>query len=175
MSTGVIYTETVVHAAPAEFVADAPYQLAIVALEGGGRLTVRIAGERVEIGDKVELSRDAQRRSRSSLTEASSVKVFLYYIGKARDTHANAMAEEYIKRSARFAKCEMREIHPLRFDPWAKHPSARKILLDPAGKTLDSKKLTALFERDMVFVYRRSRRTAAGVESAGGSTSRYRR
>jgi len=80
------------------------------------------------------------------------VKVFLYYDGKARDAHANAMAEEYIKRSGRFATCEMREIHPARFDPWAKHLSARKILLDPAGKTLDSKKLTALFDRDLVFV-----------------------
>jgi len=80
------------------------------------------------------------------------VKVFLYYVGKARDAHTNAMAEEYIKRSGRFATCEMREIHPARFDPWAKHLSARKILLDPAGKTLDSKKLTALFDRDLVFV-----------------------
>jgi 23S rRNA (pseudouridine1915-N3)-methyltransferase len=80
------------------------------------------------------------------------VKVFLYYVGKARDAHANAMAEEYTKRSGRFATCEMREIHPARFDPWAKHLSARKILLHPAGKTLDSKKLTALFDRDLVFV-----------------------
>jgi 23S rRNA (pseudouridine1915-N3)-methyltransferase len=80
------------------------------------------------------------------------VKIFLYYVGKARDAHANAMAEEYIKRSGRFATCEMREIHPARFDPWAKLPSARKILLDPAGKTLDSKKLTALFDRDLVFI-----------------------
>jgi 23S rRNA (pseudouridine1915-N3)-methyltransferase len=46
----------------------------------------------------------------------------------------------------------MREIRPGRFDPWEKHPTARKILLDPAGKALDSKKLTALFERDLVFV-----------------------
>ncbi len=50
------------------------------------------------------------------------MKVLLYYIGKARDTHANAMAEEYIKRSTRFAKCEMREIHPLRFDPVGEAP-----------------------------------------------------
>jgi uncharacterized OB-fold protein len=56
MSTGVIYTETVVHAAPAEFVADAPYQLAIVSLDSGGRLTARITGDRVKIGDKVELA-----------------------------------------------------------------------------------------------------------------------
>ncbi len=80
------------------------------------------------------------------------MKILLYYIGKARDAHANAMAQEYIKRSGRYATCEMREIHPGRFDPWLKHPSARKLLLDPAGKTLDSKKLTALFDRDLVFV-----------------------
>jgi len=55
VSTGVIYTETVVHAAPAEFVADAPYQMAIVSLDSGGPLTARIKGERVKIGDKVEL------------------------------------------------------------------------------------------------------------------------
>jgi 23S rRNA (pseudouridine1915-N3)-methyltransferase len=54
------------------------------------------------------------------------LKIYLYYIGKARDTHANAMAAEYIKRSGRFATCEMREIQPKRFDPWDKHPSARK-------------------------------------------------
>jgi len=80
------------------------------------------------------------------------LKIFLYYVGKARDTHANAMAEEYIKRSGRFATCEMREIQPKRFDPWAKHPTARKILLDPAGRTMDSAKLTNLFEQDLVFV-----------------------
>ena len=56
MTTGVVYTETVVHAAPAEFVADAPYQLAIIALDSGGRLTARITGDRVKIGDKVELA-----------------------------------------------------------------------------------------------------------------------
>jgi 23S rRNA (pseudouridine1915-N3)-methyltransferase len=80
------------------------------------------------------------------------VKIFLYYIGKARDTHANAMAAEYIKRSERFATCEMREIQPKRFDPWDKHPAARKVLLDPSGRTMDSAKLTKLFEQDLVFV-----------------------
>ena len=86
------------------------------------------------------------------------MKIFLYYIGKARDTHANAMAEEYIKRSTRFAKCEMREIHPRRFDPWAKHPAASKILLDPAGRALDSQAFISVVEKheregkDMVFV-----------------------
>ena len=61
MSSGVVYTETVVHAAPEQFVADAPYQLAIITLDSGGRLTARIAGERVQIGDAVEFveARDA--------------------------------------------------------------------------------------------------------------------
>jgi uncharacterized OB-fold protein len=53
---GVIYTETVVFAPPEQFAADAPYQLAIVTLENGKRLTARILGERVAIGDAVELA-----------------------------------------------------------------------------------------------------------------------
>jgi 23S rRNA (pseudouridine1915-N3)-methyltransferase len=80
------------------------------------------------------------------------LKIFLYYIGKPRDPHANAMAQEYIKRSTRFAKCEMREIDPRRFDPWAKHPSTAKILLDPAGRGLDSAGFSSLLDRDAVFV-----------------------
>ena len=55
---GVIYTETTVFAPPEQFAADAPYQIAIVALEGENRLTVRIAGERVQIGDAVEFVED---------------------------------------------------------------------------------------------------------------------
>jgi uncharacterized OB-fold protein len=57
---GVVYTETVIFAAPEQFVADAPYQLAVVTLDGGGRLTARIAskepGDRVAIGDAVEFA-----------------------------------------------------------------------------------------------------------------------
>jgi len=53
---GVIYTETVVFAPPEQFAADAPYQLVIVALENGKRLTARILGDRVAIGDAVELA-----------------------------------------------------------------------------------------------------------------------
>jgi uncharacterized OB-fold protein len=50
---GVVYTETVVHSATPQFAADAPYQLAIVALDSGRRITVRISGDRAEIGDRV--------------------------------------------------------------------------------------------------------------------------
>jgi len=56
MKTGVVYTETVVHAAPEQFAAEAPYQLAIVTLDEGGRVTARVAGDRVAIGDPVELA-----------------------------------------------------------------------------------------------------------------------
>ena len=51
--TGSVYTETVVHSAPEAFLADVPYQTAIVALDSGGRITGRILGERVSIGDHV--------------------------------------------------------------------------------------------------------------------------
>ena len=52
---GTVYTETVVHSAPEQYVNEAPYQIAIIALEDGTRLTGRIAGERVRIGDAVKL------------------------------------------------------------------------------------------------------------------------
>jgi len=66
------------------------------------------------------------------------MKIHLFYVGKPRDEHANRMADEYVKRIGRYARIEMREIHPGRFDPWKKHPSASKILLDPAGRRMDS-------------------------------------
>jgi uncharacterized OB-fold protein len=74
MRTGTVYTETVVHAAPAALAAEAPYQVAIVELDVAGppmgapalsgvaqavspaiptRLTARIHGARVVIGDRV--------------------------------------------------------------------------------------------------------------------------
>lgn len=53
MKRGSVYTETVVHLAPPAFAADAPYQVAIITLEDGTRLTARIAGQRVVIGDGV--------------------------------------------------------------------------------------------------------------------------
>ena len=56
MSGGTIYTETVVHAAPEKFAAEAPYQLVIVSLEGGGRVTGRVEGARVGIADAVEFA-----------------------------------------------------------------------------------------------------------------------
>jgi len=85
------------------------------------------------------------------------VKIFLYYIGKPKDAHANAMAADYIKRAGHFAPSTMAEIRPERTDPWEKHPTAKKILLDPAGKALESNQFAALIEKaemqghDLVF------------------------
>jgi 23S rRNA (pseudouridine1915-N3)-methyltransferase len=91
------------------------------------------------------------------------VKIFLYFIGKPKDAHANALAQDFLGRAARYAPAEMREIRLReirddRVDLWGKHPSARKIFLDPAGKPLDSAgfaKLVSKAEmegRDLVFL-----------------------
>lgn len=53
---GTVYTETVVYSPPEAYVNDVPYQLAIIQLESGRRLTGRIEGERVQIGDPVNFS-----------------------------------------------------------------------------------------------------------------------
>ena len=85
------------------------------------------------------------------------MKVFLLFIGKPRDSHANAIAADFMKRSGRYAACEMREIAPERFDIFARHPSARKVFLDPAGRSTSSADFTKLVEgaeqagQDLVF------------------------
>lgn len=75
------------------------------------------------------------------------MKLLLYYIGKPRDVHSNAIAAEFLKRSSRFAESEMREIVPGRFDLFARHPSARKVLLDPEGQGYDSKRFVELVRK----------------------------
>lgn len=52
--TATIYTETVVHLAPEAFAADVPYQVVIVTLGDGSRITGRVVGDRVNIDDRVE-------------------------------------------------------------------------------------------------------------------------
>jgi uncharacterized OB-fold protein len=54
--TGVVYTETLIHSAPEAFVSEAPYQLIIVALDNGKRVTGRVSGDRVAIDDPVVLA-----------------------------------------------------------------------------------------------------------------------
>ncbi len=86
------------------------------------------------------------------------MKIWLYFIGKPKDPHANAVAADFTARSARYCGMEMREIRPDRVDLWAKHPTARKVLLDPAGKGMDSAAFASLIGkaemegRDLVFL-----------------------
>jgi uncharacterized OB-fold protein len=53
LGSGTVYTETVVWSPPEAYVNDVPYQLAIVQLESGRRITGRIDGDRAQIGDRV--------------------------------------------------------------------------------------------------------------------------
>ncbi len=86
------------------------------------------------------------------------MKIFLYFIGKPKDAHTNAIAQDFLGRAARYAPVEMREIRPERVDLWGRHPSARKIFLDPAGKPMDSTAFANLVSkaemegRDLVFL-----------------------
>jgi 23S rRNA (pseudouridine1915-N3)-methyltransferase len=86
------------------------------------------------------------------------VKIYLYFIGKPKDPHANAVAEDFLGRAARYCAASMWEIRPDRADLWAKHPTARKIFLDPAGKPMDSPAFAQLVARaemegrDLVFL-----------------------
>jgi len=85
------------------------------------------------------------------------VKVFVYFVGKPKDAHANAIAADYVKRISRFTPCQMTEIRVDRTDLWAKHPTAKKILMDPAGVALDSDGFAQIFSKaemsghDLVF------------------------
>ena len=86
------------------------------------------------------------------------MRVYLYYAGKRRDRAAHALAEEFILRAGRFARCEMRPFDQARTALWEKHPTARKILLDPTGRSMDSAAFARWMARaeqdarDLVFV-----------------------
>ena len=86
------------------------------------------------------------------------MKLFVYYIGRPKDTHFNALAEDYLGRIARYTTARMSEVRVERTDIWAKHPTARKIFLDPAGQPLDSAGFAALVRkaeleaRDLLFL-----------------------
>jgi 23S rRNA (pseudouridine1915-N3)-methyltransferase len=86
------------------------------------------------------------------------MRIYVYFMGKPRDAHANAMEAEYLKRTSRYVKCESREADPKRFDPFSKHSSASVVALDPAGKPMDSPAFAAQLAqlemegRDLVFL-----------------------
>jgi 23S rRNA (pseudouridine1915-N3)-methyltransferase len=87
------------------------------------------------------------------------VKIYVYFIGKPKDPNVNAVATDFLERAARFcAGVESREIRADRADLWERHPTARKIFLDPAGKAMDSSRFAAYFGkaelegRDLMFL-----------------------
>lgn len=86
------------------------------------------------------------------------MRLDLLYIGKARDEHSNAIATEFLKRTGRWATVAMREIQPERYDLFARHSSAYKVFLDPAGKAWDSARFIRFVSeseqlgRDVVFL-----------------------
>jgi uncharacterized OB-fold protein len=54
MRSGTIYTETIIYSAAEAFASEVPFQTAIVTLDDArGRLTARITGDHVSIGDRV--------------------------------------------------------------------------------------------------------------------------
>ncbi len=86
------------------------------------------------------------------------MKLFLYYIGRPRDAHANAIAADYLARIAHYASAQSLEVRPDKSDLFAKHPAARKIFLDPLGRSMDSQAFSELIGRaemtgqEMVFL-----------------------
>jgi len=86
------------------------------------------------------------------------VRIFLYYAGRPRDRHANAIAEEFVKRSRRWVPIQMRQVDLRRAEAWMKPAGAIRIALDPAGRLLDSAAFLALIReaeqegRDLLFL-----------------------
>jgi uncharacterized OB-fold protein len=75
MKSGTVYTETVIYSAPEAFTKDVPYQTAIVSLDGDGRVTGRIIGERVGIDDGV-IEVDPAEAAAASSADITGVPFF---------------------------------------------------------------------------------------------------
>ena len=86
------------------------------------------------------------------------MKAFLYFIGKPKDAHLNAIAADFVRRSSHYSAIQMAEINPERVSLAVKHPSAFRVYLDPAGRALDSTEFSTIFSKaemlghDLVFL-----------------------
>lgn len=90
------------------------------------------------------------------------MKIYIYFSGKPKDAHSNALAAEYVKRAGFFAPVTMQEIRPSKVPPALgireKHAAATVILLDPGGRRADSQKFSRMLAdaemrgTDLVFV-----------------------
>jgi 23S rRNA (pseudouridine1915-N3)-methyltransferase len=79
--------------------------------------------------------------------DPARLKIFLYYIGKPKDVHANRIAEDFLNRASHYAAIQMTEIRPEKTDLRLKHPTGQKIFLDPAGRQMDSRAFAGIFEK----------------------------
>ena len=75
---------------------------------------------------------------REERRHTGGLRIRVYYIGKPRDLHANALAADYLGRISHFAATESIEIRPGKFDLFGRHPNAKRVFLDPAGRAMDS-------------------------------------
>jgi len=75
------------------------------------------------------------------------VKLQILFVGRPKDIHANALAEEYVKRVNRFVRCDMQEIKAGRSEPWPRGANTMRILLDPSGRLMDSAEFARMIER----------------------------
>jgi len=90
------------------------------------------------------------------------VKIYIYFSGKPKDAHANALSAEYVKRAGFFAPTAMHEVRSSKIAPATevrtRHPQAKLILLDPAGRRFDSEKFAKMLAdaemrgQDLVFL-----------------------
>jgi hypothetical protein len=107
-------------------------------------------------------------RNAKAVEDSARVKIFLYFIGKPRDPHANAVAADFVAAPRATA---LRDAG----DPPRPHGSlgqasrARRILLDPAGKRHGHRRLRGagrraeMEGRDLVFLVGGARRSARPI------------
>ncbi len=69
---GTVYSWTTLHAAAEPFEKDLPFQIAIIQLAEGPRLTVRIEGARVKVDDEVRFVRERDGAKFFSLASGDS-------------------------------------------------------------------------------------------------------
>lgn len=74
------------------------------------------------------------------------MQILLYYYGKVRDRHAQAICGEYLKRCQRFARVELMELKPKQVN-WDQ-PGADIVLLSPDGECVDTAEFAAMVEND---------------------------
>jgi 23S rRNA (pseudouridine1915-N3)-methyltransferase len=74
------------------------------------------------------------------------MRIAIYYYGKVRDRHLQAVCQEYLKRCQRYARVEMVELKPKQ-ETWDQ-PTALVVLLSPDGASLDTPAFAAMVDQE---------------------------